>query len=222
MIPLEKISYFPQHSKEIALHPQETSMNGDVDFMFMGNIGIAQDIQCILEAAERLKDIPNFKIHFVGEGSQLESSQRYVSDKQLSDIIIFHGQHPVDSMEKFYEMADACLLTLKADNITGQTMPSKLQGYMAAGKVVIGAINGAAQEVIEESQCGICVRASDSAALADAMLDFIRNPSKYQSCGENGRNYFNKHFTLETYIKNLEGEFIKLIEEKIKCSKTKH
>lgn len=211
-IPIEKISYIPQHAEDIYLKPGTSTIDDITDFVFMGNIGIAQDIECILNAADRLKQIPNFKIHFVGDGSYLEKSKLIASNKGLNDIVIFHGRHPLERMPDFYMIADACLLTLKADNLIGLTMPSKLQGYMAAGKVVIGAINGAAQEVIKESQCGLYVNAGDSVALAEVMKDFIESPGKYKNCGENGREYFKKHFTKDIYIEKLEEKLNRLVE----------
>jgi len=208
----ERISYIPQHAEDIYLQMDFSPVDDITDFVFMGNIGIAQDIECILDAAEMIKHIPKFKIHFVGDGSYLEKSKIIAKNKGLDDIVVFHGRHPLEKMPDFYKLADACLLTLKAENFIGLTMPSKLQGYMAAGKPVIGAINGAAQEVIKESQCGLCVNASDSNALAKAMRDFIENPDKYKDCGEKGREYFKQHFTKDIFMKKLENELNRLVE----------
>lgn len=212
-IPLNKISYIPQHAEETYLSINEPEDNGIVDFVFMGNIGLAQDIDCILDAIQELKDDLSFKVHFVGDGSYLENSKSIVNEKRLSNHVIFHGRHPLEDMPKFYRLADACLLTLKGDSLVGQTMPSKLQGYMAAGRPVIGAINGAAQEVISESKCGVCVSAGDSKSLAKVMKDFIENPDKYQNFGENGRKYFVDNFTKKKYMEKLVGQFNKLMEE---------
>ncbi len=211
-IPSERISYIPQHAEDIYLQMDFSPVDDITDFVFMGNIGIAQDIECILDAAEMIKHIPKFKIHFVGDGSYLEKSKIIAKNKGLDDIVVFHGRHPLEKMPDFYKLADACLLTLKAENFIGLTMPSKLQGYMAAGKPVIGAINGAAQEVIKESQCGLCVNASESNALAKAMRDFIDNPDKYKDCGEKGREYFKQHFTKDIFMKKLENKLNRLVE----------
>lgn len=211
-IPMDKISYIPQHAEETYLSINESEDNGIVDFVFMGNIGLAQDIDCILDAVQELKSDFSFKVHFVGDGSYLEDSKLIVNEKGLSDHVIFHGRHPLEDMPKFYRFADACLLTLKGDSLVGQTMPSKLQGYMAAGRPVIGAINGAAQEVIRESHCGICVNAGDSKALAEVMKDFIQNPDKYKNNGENGRKYFVDNFTKKIYMEKLLRQFNKLME----------
>lgn len=213
-IPIERISYIPQHAEDIYLQMDFSPVDNIIDFVFMGNIGIAQDIDCILDAVEMIKHITKFKIHFVGDGSYLEKSKTLVQMKGLEDIVFFHGRHPLEKMPEYYKLADACLLTLKAENLIGLTMPSKLQGYMAAGKTVVGAIDGAAQEVIKESQCGLCVNASDPKALAIAMKDFIENPDKYKNCGEKGREYFKKHFTKEIFMKKLSEKLNRLAEEK--------
>lgn len=214
MVPVERISYIPQHSEELYLDKTFTQSNDIIDFVFMGNIGIAQDIDCIINAAEIIKDITNFKIHFVGDGSYLEKSKAICKQKEIESLVIFHGRYPLEKMKDFYEIADACLLTLKADNLIGMTMPSKLQGYMAAGKPVIAAIDGAAREVIMESNCGICVKASDSEALAKAMKDFIVDNDKYKAYGENGREYFKLHFTKDIFMKKLEEQMYRLLEGK--------
>jgi len=212
-IPIERITYNPQHAEDIYLGMDFSSEDHVTDFVFMGNIGFAQDIDCILDAAEKIKDIPKFKVHFVGDGSYLESSKELVRQKGLDDIVVFHGRHPLEKMPNFYRLADACLLTLKDESLVGLTMPSKLQGYMAAGKAVIGAINGAAQEVISESKCGVCVNASDSNAMSEVMKDFIDNPNKYKDCGKNGRDYFKQHYTKDIFMDKLENILNGLMED---------
>lgn len=208
-----KMIYMPQHAEDDYLSSDFTpEKNGCIDFLFAGNIGTAQDMECIIDACNINRYIPNYKVHIVGNGSYFERSKQLVREKQLDNIFIFHGRHPLNKMPEFYKIADACLLTLKADNLTGLTMPSKLQGYMAAGKPVIGAINGAAQETIRQSNCGICVNASDVTALAEVMKDFIESPNKYKTCGENGRKYFKEYFTKEIFINHLENTFRKLVE----------
>ena len=74
---------------------------------------------------------------------------------------------------------------------------------MAADKPVIGTINGATQEVINKSKYELCINASDSNALVEAMKNFIENSDKYEDCDEKGREYFNS-IPWKTYLwKNL-------------------
>ncbi|MGB4594132.1 MAG: glycosyltransferase family 4 protein [Coriobacteriia bacterium] len=205
-IPFERLTYIPQHAEDTHAMKWEATSDDDVtNFVFMGNIGVFQDIDCILDAVEKIKNVLRFKVHFVGDGSYLETAKELVHQKAIDEAVAFHGRHSVEEMPRFYAMADACLLTLKSENLTGLTMPAKLQGYMAAGVPVIGAMDGAGRATIDASKCGVCVRAGDSDALAATMRDFIEHPDNYASCGKNGRAYYEEHFTKDRFMRSLES-----------------
>ena len=119
-------------------------------------------------------------------------------------------------MPSFYKKADALLITLRGNNEVGDTMPGKLQMYMTTGKPILGAINGAAQEVIRQSNCGSCVNAGDYKGLAELMKRFIEHSEEYkeQHVGRNARIYFKENFTLEKYMDGLCGELERIIKQK--------
>lgn len=209
-----KLVYLPAFADEAYLDqdfiPDD---NGVVDFVFMGNLGIAQNLGAVLEAVNKIKHIPGFKLHFVGDGSYLATMQNYVAQHNLQDIVVFHGRHAVEEMPQFYKLADVCLVSLKADSAVGLTLPSKVQGYMAAGKPILGMINGSAQKVIDEANCGICVKADDMSAFADAMCWFINNFQEHNRMGQNGREYFKQNFSKKIFMRRLECELEGLIEK---------
>lgn len=82
-------------------------------------------------------------------------------------------------------------------------MPAKIQGYLSAGKPIIGAVDGAAYDVIWEADCGVAVSSGDDLALSQAMLDVIRNPSLYRNKGEKGSQYYTTHFSKDVFIMSL-------------------
>lgn len=200
----EKIVYLPQYGADQNLHKDLSSQdNGIVDFLFAGNIGFVQDIDKIIQATALIKDVPNFQVHIVGDGSAKEQFENLAQNLHLQDKIRFHGRVPASQMDEFYKLADACLLTLDGSSKIGDTLPVKMQGYMAAGKPVIAAVNGAGKEVIEESGCGLAVQAGDVPGLARIMKQFIFQPAQYSTCGAKGRDYFKKHFTKEEHLLTL-------------------
>ena len=209
-IPREKIVYIPAFADETYLTADFTPEDNIVDFVFLGNLGIAQNLIAVLQAIEQIKSVPGFKVHFVGDGSFLDVMKQFVKEKGLEEIVCFYGRRPVEEMPKYYKLADACLVSLKADNQTGLTLPAKVQGYMAAGKPIIGMIDGSAKDVIEESKCGLCVSAGDIIGLANAMKDFIEHADKYRECGQNGRDYFINNFSKTIFMENLESEINRL------------
>ncbi len=176
-------------------------------FMVMGNIGKLQHMPSVLEAVNRIKGRDDFELHIVGTGSVIGDCERYVEENGLGGKVVFHGRHPFEEMPDFYRMADCCILTL---NVPGapwisSTLPSRLQGYMAAGKPILAAISGSAADVIAESGCGKSVSAGDSEGLAALMEDFIDNRGAYEACGEAGRSYFRANFTKDRYMDEIES-----------------
>lgn len=199
--------YTPQYAEDSYLSMDlDSSPSDKTRFVVMGNIGKLQHMQDVMQAVNTIKYRRDFELHIVGTGSAIDYCKEFVGSHGLESHIIFHGRHPFEEMPSFYRLADACVLTL---NVPGapwisSTLPSRLQGYMAAGKPILASINGSAAEVIRESGCGRAVPAGDSIGFAELMADFIDNRANYKCCGENGRRYFREHFMKENYMDEIE------------------
>ena len=205
--PVERMSYLPQHANMGMIDDDLSAEdNGVADFMFAGNLGKGQRLDVIIKAARILGNRKDYMIHLVGDGRMRGELENMVREYGLEDNVTFYGNQKREDMPRFYKMADALLITLRGNNEVGDTMPGKLQMYMTTGKPIFGAINGAAYEVIKEARCGSCVKAGDYEGLAKLMKRYIEHPSDFVQCGQNARDYFMKHFTLDIYMDGLEKE----------------
>lgn len=205
-----KLGYLPQHADGKLLDMDLSSADdGIVDFMYAGNMGKGQTLEVIVKATAELKSRNDFKVHMVGDGSQRHELEQLAQNLGVADTVVFYGNQKRDDMPSFYKKADVLLLTLRGDNAVGNTMPGKLQVYMTTGKPILGAINGAAAEVISEAKCGECVPAGDFKGLAGLMLKYIEHRESFADCGENAKIYFNLHFTLKKYCDDLEQLLVK-------------
>ena len=212
-IPMEKMAYLPQHAGSDMLEMDlNAEANGIADFMFAGNLGKGQRVDVIIKAAAILGRRNDYKIHIVGDGRMRRDLENLVKADGLDDNVIFYGNQQRKDMPRFYKKADVLLITLRGNNEVGDTMPGKLQMYMTTGKPILGAINGAAGEVIHEAQCGSCVKAGDCQGLANLMRHYIECPNEFVNCGANARRYFRQHFTLENYMSGLEQELQEFIK----------
>ncbi|MEH6908008.1 glycosyltransferase family 4 protein [Neobacillus drentensis] len=173
-----------------------------INLLFAGNIGEMQSVETIILAANELKDAKHLFFHLVGDGSSRERCEELAGQLGLLNVI-FHGQHPITEMPKFYEMADAFLITLKANKIISYTLPNKIQSYMAARKPIIGAIDGETQRVIIEANCGLCVTAENYLKLAEVIRQFVVEKDKHSFYGRNARDYYDRNFSKEKYMKRL-------------------
>lgn len=200
------VEYLPQYAEGIfvTLPPKNTDT---FDFMLAGNIGVAQSVDTVIEAAKRLKDDKRIRFHIVGSGTELNRMKRLAEGL---DNVIFYGRQPLEKMPEYYSMADAMLVTLQADPILSQTLPGKVQSYMAVGKPIIGAIDGEAAEVIKEAQCGFCGKAEDAEQLAKNIKAFTDDGQKVQM-GKNAREFYEKQFIRNRYMDKLEEELTKML-----------
>ena len=211
----ERFGYLPQHADNsmLSLDLQKTDNDGKVHFMYAGNFGAGQTLDVIIKAAAILGKRDDYVIDMVGDGSKRKELEALVKQYSLMGNVVFHGNQQRADMPLFYKKADVLLITLRGNNAVGNTMPGKLQTYMTVGKPILGAINGAAREVIEEAQCGKCVPSGDAEGLANLMEEYIHNPQDYVECGRNARHYFSEHFTLNHFIDGLEAELNKLVSK---------
>lgn len=205
---MDGTQYLPQYAESIFTPEQcRKAPDGYIDLMFAGNIGTAQSVHTIIKAAKLTVDIPNLRWHIVGDGSELENLRTMAKDMQN---VIFHGRKPLEEMPKYYAMADAMLVTMQKDPILSLTLPGKLQTYMAAGKPIIGAIDGEASLVIEAANCGVCVGAEDAEALAQNVRKFSNTETAI--LGVNAKKYCDAHFKKQMFIDILETELAKTKE----------
>lgn len=199
----EKIEYLPQYAEGVFKKIPSKQENGIFDFMFAGNIGVAQSVETILRAALLLKSEP-VKFHIIGGGIDLERLQK-ISEHE--DNVVFYGRKPLEEMPSFYGKADAMLVTLRKDEVLSMTLPGKVQSYMASGKAIIGAIDGETKKVISDADCGYCGKAEDAEELAKNIIKFIENPNR-DLMGRNARIYYETYFEQEKFMDRLEDYFL--------------
>ena len=207
---ITETEYLPQYAEVLFdVDACAKKENGTVDFMFAGNVGMAQSIDTVVKAAELTRDIPNLRWHIVGDGSALKHAKTMAKELELESVI-FHGKRPISEMPEYYAMADAMLITLKRRPVFSLTVPGKLQTYMAAGKPVIGAIEGETARIITDAQCGLCCEAENAGQLAECARRFIASEDK-KRYAENSLNYYRSHFLRKMFIDKLE----KLLESQL-------
>ena len=192
--------YLPQYAEDMFLPDAcKKTPDGNIDLMFAGNVGAVQSVETVIGAARLTQDIKNLRFHIVGDGSELDNIKKLAEGLKN---VFFYGRKPVEEMPKIYSMADAMLLTLNDNRVLSYTLPGKAQAYMAAGKPIIGAIDGEAQTVLSDAKCGFCGKAGDADELADNIRKFIACENKAE-LAENARNYYLKNFAKERFFNRL-------------------
>lgn len=207
----DKMEYYPNWVDEL-----DETISDDLpelpkdkfNIVFTGNIGDAQDFPHVIEAAKMLKD--NYLIQFIiiGDGRKKDWVEEQIKLHELPNVKCL-GRFPITAMSHFYRQASVLFLALKNQPIFALTAPAKLQAYMAAGKPIVGMINGDGADLINEADCGWSVPAEESKALADLLLRLSHEDKLIlDKKGQNGKAYSERHFNFKKSIDRLE-EIIK-------------
>lgn len=167
---------------------------GGFSVLFAGNIGTAQAVEVIVEAAALLKEYTDIHFVVVGEGSRWEWMKQEAQRLALSNLHL-PGRFPVETMPGLMQKASALLVTLADQEIFRATIPSKVQAYLAAGRPILACLNGEGASLVIEAGAGLAVPAEDGYALSEAVLRLYRMPrQELESMGGRGRLYYTQNF----------------------------
>ncbi|MBE5528303.1 glycosyltransferase WbuB [Laribacter hongkongensis] len=218
--PSAEIIYYPNSVDVSFCHP-DSGLKPDVPALdkgfcvvFAGNVGAAQAVRIIAEAAERLRDHGDIRFVVLGAGSELEWMRARIVELGLNNLFLA-GRFPVEAMPNLLSRADVLLVTLADQPIFAATVPNKIQAYMAVGRPIIASMNGEGARLIQEADAGISVPAEDGAALVGAILKLHSMPAVDRDrLGENGRRYYQQHFDHEQLVDKLIGHLTKAMKAK--------
>ncbi len=173
--------------------------------MFAGNIGAAQSVSVIVEAASILKQYTDIHFVILGDGSSFEWMLKEVQQRELVNLHL-PGRFPVEIMPAFMQKASVLLVTLTDKSIFALTVPNKVQAYLAIGRPIIACLNGEGARIVVEAGAGLATPAEDAKALAETILNVYKlTPVERKNMGENGRQYFQKHFNHDHLVDQLIG-----------------
>lgn len=206
----ERITYLPQFAEDIFSKIAAGDKSGEVkELVFAGNTGKAQALPTVLKAAAILRGEIELRWHIVGDGQALEEAKAMSKELGLENII-FHGRKPVEEMPAYYAMADAMILCLTGEKIISQTLPRKMQTYMAAGKPILASVNGETARVMAESRCGFCAPAENEEAFAEVVRNYFKlTPEERGQMGDNAREYYMNNFSKEAFFEKLSSRLLK-------------
>ena len=184
----------------------EYLFTGDTHILLTGNLGEAQGIDLIVEAAYRLKEkYPRLRWILVGEGRSRKELEQLVKDRGMEEVVLFPGRFPASVMPALIARADASLLTLKKEPIFAITVPNRLQSYMACGKPILASIDGEAAGIISAAKCGLVSPAGDLSEFISIVENFMETSSLERvTWGDNARAYFLKHFERNKILDQLD------------------
>ena len=224
-VAVKKIEYFPNWAEElyqpiergVALQENiEMPALRSFNLMFAGNIGAAQSIDTIVKAAYELRE-EDINWIILGDGRRRDWLDHEVERLKLDEKVHVLGHKAVETMPFYFSLADALLVTLQPHPVMSSWIPGKIQSYLACGKPIIAALEGAGAKVVTESNCGYVAKPGDHIELAKSVLQLSKaSKSERFEMGRRALNYYNLEFNREYLIDKLDARMNSFIERDVR------
>lgn len=164
--------------------------------VYAGNLGNAQNIGIIVEAAKRLKNHNNIEFVIFGTGGLEDEIKATKAKEQLDNLKILPLQ-PYERVAKVYGLGHVCIVACKA-GLGGAAMPSKTWSIMSAGRAVLANFDeGELKEIVENNHCGVFTKADDLDGFVAAIEELSQHPERCTEMGKNGRQFILDNLTRE-------------------------
>ena len=173
------------------------SAKASFNILFAGNIGSAQSLDAVVDAAELLRERKSHvRFIFLGTGLEVDSLRNEVKAKGL-DNVEFLQPVPMEQVGVYLKSADALLVHLRRDELFEITIPSKTQAYMAVGKPILMAVQGEASDLVRRAGCGLVAAPQDPVSLANAAdrLSKMANEELFEM-GRSGLQFYENELSL--------------------------
>lgn len=215
-IPLDKLKFWPQYAEDYYVPLKKESVvrteipRDDVfNIIFAGNIGEAQGLRILPQAAHLLKK-RKIKVRFniVGDGRYKETLINLVKDEYVEDMFNFIKKQPSEKIPEFMAVCDASLICLAESDLFSKTLPAKVQSTLACGIPAIISADGEIQNIINEAKAGICSNAGDIEGLANNIEMMVhKSPEELLHMSRNALKYYKEHFNKEKLLEDMDQWF---------------
>ena len=176
--------------------------------VYAGNLGNAQNISIILDAAPHLLDV---QFVIFGTGGLEDEIRARIRKENLQNVELLPLQ-PSERVSQVYSLGDACVVSCKA-GLGGSAMPSKTWTIMSCGRPVIASFDeGEFKEIIEGTSaastcsaigseaarpCGVFTHAGNVTEFVEAVRSLMTDRERCAQMGRNARQFILDNLTKE-------------------------
>jgi len=164
--------------------------------MFVGKFIPLHGMPFMLEAANRLKDVPDIEFHFVGSG-QLTDEIHETARRLNLENVRFTDWIPYEQLHRFLQGWGVCLGIFGTSEKAVRVIPGKVFVALSAGKAVITADSPAVRELLADGESAVLCRRGDPEALAGAIRRLHGDRELLRKIAEGGSRVFRDHASTE-------------------------
>lgn len=152
---------------------------------YAGNIGHSYNVEALLNAAEKLKEVNDIKFIIIGWGERYKTIENIIEIKKLVNVKILPMQ-PIEVLEQSLSAADISVILLE-EKIADVSLPSKLYNLQNLGIPILCFAPNTSElfRHVAEFKNGVCFRENDTLKIANFILECKNNPTLLKEFSEN-------------------------------------
>jgi len=166
---------------------RQHNLQGQFVVMYSGNMGLAHDLDPLIDAAHLLRHHHDITWLMVGDGASRQSLQERARDLGLYQVRFLPYQ-PRNTLSQSLSAADVHVVSIRPGTASC-VMPSKLYGILASGTpaIAITEKNTELHDLVHDHDVGRCCEPGDPRSLADHVLELAGNSEALKQLGNNAR-----------------------------------
>lgn len=211
----KKLVFWPQFCMEPDLKQAEKPEiygNDTFNIVFAGNLGDAQGLDLMVEAARELKG-SGIRWYLVGDGRARARLEQKVRDCGVQEEVTFVGRVSEKEADRYVHFADCAYLSFKDNKIFNMTLPAKLQTYLACGTPILAAAGGESARLVGDNGIGFVCQPRLEELVHTAKQASSMSRRDHEAMSASARTYYERHFTMDRLVTDLEQMLHEEIEK---------
>lgn len=204
------LAVYSPREKNVALLKQ-FGLEGKFVVSYIGTVGMACGLGCVLDAAEKMKskvevEQRNVVFVIVGDGAARVQLEEEAKRRGLTNVV-FTGRQPKSSMPDWVASSDASLVHLKKTELFTTVMPSKIFESAGCKRPIVMGVDGFAKKLVMDAEAGLDMTPESAESLVECVKKLVEDPALCCKLGENAYNnvakVYNRDQQAEDYLKTL-------------------
>jgi len=199
-------------TNELIPQPRATALRASLELSdehfvvgYAGNIGAAQSLDILIEAAGRLSGDQKIAFIIAGDGHDRERLQQMVASSGLENVH-FTGHLPYSEVPEIYATFDLSVVAL-GPSVAAEALPSKVYRTMACGRPVLAIADDASPlaRFVTDNAAGFTVSPKDPSEVAKMIAELASDLVRTEAAGATGREVVVSQFSRSAVTQKIRG-----------------
>ena len=218
-IPPEKIFWIPNGANTdlFQFRPEsrqkirlELGLDDKFVAIYAGIHGVAQGLECIVDAARIAQSSSDIHFLMIGDGPKKAEIKTLANQYKLKNLTLLPEQ-PREHIVDYLSAADIALIPLRNLDLFKGALPSKMFDAWACQRPILLSVDGEARNILEMCSGGIFIPPEDPNELLNSLIKLKDSPQALQDMGTAGRIFTEQHYSRKALAEQLSAVLKNLV-----------